>query len=129
MEEWSRAAKALHHELTGDFALEQGEASKAVELYTAAILNKPFNGQVLIKLGDLHAENKELEKAFYMYERARRDVENAYPTYVLHAQLLVENRRYKESIPLIESALDLDPNDSLEEFYEKVTKAASIRLE
>jgi len=128
-DDWSRGAKALHNELRGDFAIDEGDENKAMEAYSAAILEEPFNGAVLIKLADLHAERDEVEKASYMYERARQDIDKAYSAYVLQAQLLVQNRRYKEAMPLIESALEIASSDSLETFYEQIKKAATLRTE
>jgi len=125
-ESWSRITKSLHQELAGDFAIEQSDLSKAIDSYNAALLNTPFNGPILIKLGEMYAENGDIENAFSMYSRARRDVDNAYSAYVLHAQLLVENKRYQEAVPLIKSALNIASNDSLEEFYEQIQKAAAL---
>ena len=127
VEDWPRLTKALHYQLSGEFALAEGNQDAAIEFFNRAILNDPFNGPVLIKLGEVFSERNELDRAYYMFERARRDKDNEYAALVMHAQLLVDKRLYSDALPLIESALEIESSGSLEEFQEQVRKAAALK--
>ncbi len=83
----------------------------------------PLDGDAILLLGQYYA-GRDLERAVFYYERAAGLERVEAEARLRHAQLLVKNGRYQESLPLLKRALELKPREDVQRYLEQVERAA-----
>ena len=96
-----------------------GEEGKLVE----ALENDPLNGEALILLGSLHSERGEKAKAMYYFERAYSSEKHEYDALILASQTLIDEKRFSESLELLQRALLREPSSELKSLIGQVKQA------
>jgi len=87
----------------------------------------PLDGEAIILLGQHSARTGDHEQAIFYFERAASIPRTEADAKVRHAQLLVQLERYAEALPLLRSAQQLRPRDSVQQFLEAVERAAKSK--
>ena len=85
----------------------------------------PRDGDALIRLGRLRSASGESEAAIHCFEQAAGVEEFAADAKVRHAQVLVEQRRYREALPLLRRAQEIKDRASVAGFLRDVELAAA----
>lgn len=96
----------------------------------AAILEQivaidPLDGEALILLGQHSARADDKEKAIFYYERAASIPKTEADAKVRHAQLLVQSGDYAAALPLLRSAQQIRPRESVQQFLDAIERAAA----
>jgi tetratricopeptide (TPR) repeat protein len=99
-----------------------GEGSAGVLEEIVAL--DPLDGEALILLGQHYARIEQPEQAIFYYERAESLEEYEADAKIRHAQLLVEQSRFREAVPLLKRALELQPRDDVVRYLEQVERIA-----
>jgi tetratricopeptide (TPR) repeat protein len=100
----------------GDTTLEEAKLVEALE-------NDPLNGEVLILLGSLHSERGEKAKAMYYFERAYGSETHEYDALILASQALIDEKRFSESLELLQRASLKKPSSELKSLIGQVKQA------
>lgn len=87
----------------------------------------PLDGEALILLGQHWGRVGEVEKAVFYFERAEGLEAFEADARVRHAQLLVGEGRYAESLPLLRRAQALRPRENIQRYLEQIERAAQSR--
>lgn len=87
----------------------------------------PLDGEALILLGHYNGRNGDFEKAVFYYERAESLEKHEAEAKVRHAQLLVQNGKYEEALPLLRRAQLIKPRENVQEYLEQVERVAKAR--
>jgi tetratricopeptide (TPR) repeat protein len=87
----------------------------------------PLDGEALLLLGQYHARNGDPERAIFHYERAASLEKFEPDAKVRHAQLLVQQGKYAEAIPLLRAAQQLRYRDNIQAYLEQVERIAKTR--
>jgi tetratricopeptide (TPR) repeat protein len=98
----------------------------------AAILEQiveldPLDGEALILLGQRCVRNEDPEKAIFYFEQAAGIEGYEAEALVRHAQLLVQQGRYSESLPLLRRAQKIKYRDNIQEYLEQVERVAKSK--
>jgi tetratricopeptide (TPR) repeat protein len=86
-----------------------------------------MDGEALILLGQYFARKDNPEKAVFYYERAEAIEAVEAKAKIRHAQLLVQESKYQEAVPLLENALRIEHRSEVEEYLTQVKAAAKSR--
>lgn len=124
-----------HIELAEDEALElltleakiaraEGDDEAAVDLLTKIVERDSLNGEALIELADFYADQGDMAKAITRYEQAEKIEAYEREALVAHAQARVRDGQYKEALPLLRRALQLRSDNNLEDYAQRVERAA-----
>ena len=108
-------------------AAQKGASEKQVELLERIVQMNPTDGEALILLGRHYARTGDPERAVFYYERAEGIEDVEAKAKIRHAQLLVQESKYQEAIPLLESALQIKHRDDVSEYLQQVRMAAKSR--
>lgn len=82
----------------------------------------PLDGEALILLGQHSGRTGDLEQAVFYFERAANLEKYEADARVRHAQLLVQQGKYKEALPLLRRAQQVKPRDNIQEYLEQVER-------
>jgi tetratricopeptide (TPR) repeat protein len=107
-------------------AATQASDEEAKLLAEIVTLN-PLDGEALLLLGQYHARNGDPERAIFHYERAASLEKFEPDAKVRHAQLLVQQGKYAEAIPLLRAAQQLKYRDNIQAYLEQVERIAKTR--
>ncbi len=121
---WSRASKAAYYFIKGDLAAENDELKIADVAYQLSLELQPFDGATLVKLAQLYIATDRTEKALYLLERAEREETLEYAALMLKSQLLIDEKRIIDSLPLLERAIKRRPSEALSNLYGQAKLAA-----
>jgi tetratricopeptide (TPR) repeat protein len=113
--------------LEARIALKKGADEKQSALLQEIVRIDPMDGEALILLGQYFARKNDPEKAVFYYERAESIEAVEAKAKIRHAQLLVQESRYQEAIPLLESALRIEHRSEVTEYLRQVKAAAKSR--
>ncbi len=69
----------------------------------------------------------DLEKAIFYYERAASIEKYEADAKLRHAQVLVNQSKYAEALPLLRRAQLLEPRENIQEFLEQVERIAKTQ--
>jgi len=105
-------------------ARAEGDGPAAVELLQRIVEQDALNGAALIELGTLYAEEGAMAEAINRFEQAEKIEGFERDALVAHAQALVRQRDYKEALPLLRRALQLETDVNLEDYTARVERAA-----
>jgi Flp pilus assembly protein TadD len=87
----------------------------------------PLDGEALLLLGQYHARNGDPERAIFHYERAASLEKFEPDAKVRHAQLLVQQGKYAEAIPLLRAAQQLKFRENIQAYLEQVERISKTR--
>lgn len=110
--------------LEAKIARAQGDDEKAVTTLTRIVERDALNGDAIIELANYYADQQDLAKAITRYEQAEKIEAFERPALVAHAQTLVRNNNYKDALPLLRRALALKTDNNLEDYAQRVERAA-----
>lgn len=104
-----------------------GAGAEEAQILGEVVASDPLDGEALLLLGQYHQRAGDVEQAVFWYERAAALVAHEADAKLLHARLLVGQRRYGEALPLLRRAQALQPRDNLQQFLDQVERAAAGR--
>lgn len=113
--------------LEARITLDKGADERQSELLQEIVRIDPMDGEALILLGQYFARKNDPEKAVFYYERAEAIEAVEAKAKIRHAQLLVQESKYQEAVPLLESALRIEHRDEVEKYLNQVKAAAKSR--
>lgn len=106
-------------------AVADGEGGEeAVGVLEELVAIDPLDGEALLLLGQHYARVDDPERAIFYYERAGGIEAFEADAKVRHAQLLVNQSRYAEAVPLLKQAQELESRDDVARFLEQVERVA-----
>ncbi len=113
--------------LEARIALNEGANEKQADILQEIVRINPMDGEALIQLGQYFSRKDDPEKAIFYYERAEAIEGVAAKAMIRHAQLLVQESRYQNAVPLLESALRMEHRSEVAEYLTQVKAAAKSR--
>lgn len=84
----------------------------------------PLDGEALILLGQHSGRTGDAEQAIFYFERAANIEKYEADAKVRHGQLLVQQGKYNEALPLLRRAQQVNPRDNIQEYLEQVERVA-----
>ncbi len=105
-------------------ARAEGDDEAAVTALNRIVERDSLNGDALIELANYHADQGDLAKAINRYQQAEKIRDFERPALIAHAQALVRNGQYQKALPLLRRALQLQPDNNLQDYFERVERAA-----
>jgi tetratricopeptide (TPR) repeat protein len=108
-------------------AAREGADPEQVRLLEEIVQLDPTDGDALISLGQYQARTGNPDKAVFCYERAAGIKKVEARAKIAHAQLLVQQSRYDQAVPLLKSALLIEPRDEVAAYLKEVEAAARAR--
>lgn len=113
--------------LEARIAVADGQGGEVVDVLEEIVSLDPLDGDALLLLGQHHARNEDGERALFYYERAGSLEDFESEAKIRQAQLLVEQGRYDDAVPLLKRSLEIDPRDDVARFLEQVERVARQR--
>lgn len=111
-------------EIRARLAVASGNGDEAVPVLEKVVSMDPLDGDALLLLGRHYASSGDPDRAAFYYERAE-GIEAFEPeARVRHAQLLVQQSRYKDAVPLLERAQEIRPRDDVGRYLDEVRRVA-----
>jgi tetratricopeptide (TPR) repeat protein len=110
--------------LEAKIARAQGDDAKAVAALNRIVEHDALNGEAIIELANYYADQDDLAKAINRYEQAAKIEAYERQALVAHAQALVRKNNYKDALPLLRRALQLKSDNNLEDYAQRVERAA-----
>lgn len=108
-------------------AAAEGAADEAAKVLHEIVDLDPLDGEALLLLGQHYGRKGEPEKAIFMYERAEGIEAFEADAKVRHAQLLVEQGKLEQAVPLLKRAQEVKPRDSVGQFLDQVERIVRRR--
>jgi tetratricopeptide (TPR) repeat protein len=100
-----------------------GGGPEAVLVLEEILRLDPLDGEALLLLGQHYGRNGEPDRAIFYYERASGIEACEGESKLRHAQLLAQQGRFLESLPLLRRAQEIKPRDELARYIEQVERA------
>lgn len=116
--------RRLRH-LVARLAILRGDPARAIELLTDLLRYHPLDGEAMIRLAGLQADQDAGPEAQLWLERAARIDGFEAQASVAHAEYLVRRGRYAEAVPLLETAQTYDPRSPVARYLEQVRRLAA----
>jgi len=113
--------------LRARLAVAEGAGAEEVHVLKKIVELDPLDGEALILLGQHKARTGDIEKAIFYYERAAAIEKHEADAKVRHGQLLVEQGRYAEALPLLRRAQAIKPRDNIQEYLDQVERLAKAK--
>ncbi len=101
------------------------KVDEAAHILEQIVTEDPMNGGALIQLG-LYYKNLEVpdyQKAITMFERAANVQDFGAQAMVQHGQLLVKMQKYRDAAKILRRAQEIDHNDNVQDFLDRVETA------
>jgi tetratricopeptide (TPR) repeat protein len=117
------SAKKQMFELRAKIAEAEEATAEQVAALEQIVVLDPLDGAALIKLGQIAGRAGELDKAIMYYERAAMLEAFEADAKVRHAQLLAQNGRREEALPLLRRAQAIDPRPSVQDFLDDLQRS------
>jgi tetratricopeptide (TPR) repeat protein len=108
-------------------AVVRGAGDDEARILEEIVAIDPLDGEALILLGQYNARAGDAEKAAFLYERAAKIERFEADAKVRHAQLLVGQGKYADALPLLRSAQQLKPRETIQQYMEQVERVARGR--
>ncbi|MFT5836899.1 MAG: tetratricopeptide (TPR) repeat protein [Candidatus Azotimanducaceae bacterium] len=105
-------------------ARAEGDDEAAVELLSKIVERDALNGEAIIELANFYADQGDMAKAINRFEQAEKIEAFEREALVAHAQARVRNGEYKVALPLLRRALQLKSDNNLEDYAQRVERAA-----
>jgi len=106
--------------LKAERAQQQGNKSTAISIYSKLLREDPLDGKILIMLGDLHREERQLEDAIMIYERAARISGYEARALTRQAQVEIEREQYERAVELLETAQSFEEQQHVSRYLEQL---------
>lgn len=113
--------------LQARIAMMEGVDDRQAELLKKIVEIDPTDGEALISLGQYYARTQQPDMAIFYFERADGIAAVEAKAKIRHAQVLVEQAKYQDAIPLLKSALRIEHRDDVAAYLEQVEAAAKSR--
>jgi len=113
--------------LRARIAVAEGSGEDEIAVLEEIVALDPLDGEALILLGQHCRRSGDFEKAAFYYERAESLEKHEADAKVRHAQLLVQQGKYNEALPLLRRAQDLKPREDVQKYLEQVERVAKSR--
>lgn len=97
-----------------------GDLDSAGRAYQRLLDDNPLDGEVLLALGDISREKRDLEEAIIFYEQAGRIADSTVNALIRQAQLEVERGRYGKAVGLLEKAQAVKPQLHVARYLDQV---------
>ena len=110
--------------LRARIAVATGAGEEQAAILEQIVEADPMDGDALILLGQHHGRQGEVERAAFYFERAASIEAFEADAKVRHAQLLVDQGRYADAVPLLQSAQAIEPRENVQVFLEQVDARA-----
>ena len=110
--------------LEAKIARAEGNDEGAVQLLNQIVERDALNGDALIELANFYAEQGDMAKAINRFQQAEKIEAFEREALVAHAQARVRNGDYQAALPLLRRALQLKSDSNLEDYAQRVEKAA-----
>jgi len=121
---WSSENRTKFLLLESSFAALDGNSGVEESKLMEALENDPTEGEALVRLGSIHAGRGEKAKAMFFFERAYTSEKHEYDALILASEILIESRRFGESLDLLQRALNRQPTSELKLLIDQVKAAA-----
>lgn len=108
-------------------AVAEGAAAEEARILEEIVALDPLDGEALILLGQYFGRAGEPEKAIFHFERAAALEKFEADAKVRHAQLLVQQGKYSEALPLLRSAQQIRPRENIQSYLEQIERIARAR--
>jgi tetratricopeptide (TPR) repeat protein len=108
-------------------AVAEGAAAEEARILEEIVVLDPLDGEALILLGQYFGRAGEPEKAIFHFERAAALEKFEADAKVRHAQLLVQQGKYSEALPLLRSAQQIRPRENIQSYLEQIERIARAR--
>lgn len=126
-EKMGKAQRKRLLKLQAKLASARGQArDEQVVLLQRIVSLDPMDGDSLIMLGEHYAEEGKLEKAEFYFERAEGIDEFEAEASLKHAQALVRAERYKDALPLLKQAQELNPREDVAQYIKQLERLAKL---
>lgn len=106
-------------------AMAEGATEERLALLQQIVKDNPLDGDALIQLGRHYQQVGEVETAILRFQQAAQNDQFAVDAKVLHAQLLNEQGRFAEALPLLQQAQGMKRREDVQRLLEFVERAAS----
>ncbi|MGY8695601.1 MAG: tetratricopeptide repeat protein, partial [Verrucomicrobiia bacterium] len=123
---WSSMQRTRYLLVEAEFARADENRELLKEKLVEALESDPLNGEVLIQLGTLYAEEENSAKAMFYFERAYDSEDFEFNALILASQLLIDDKRFEDSLALLRRASQTQSSAELKALMERV-QAASIQ--
>ncbi len=120
---WEREDRTRFLLLESVFARHDGDAAREEAKLVEALESDPINGEVLVLLGALYSERGDKAKAMFYFERAYESEDYEYDALILASQTLIDEKRFSESLDLLQRALLKEPSTELKSLINQVKQA------
>ncbi|MDQ8186341.1 tetratricopeptide repeat protein [Pelagicoccus sp. SDUM812002] len=107
-----------------DIAIHAGDTDQAIALLEEAEGINPTDGNTLVRLARLHAQNDNTAKAYMLLDRAEMDPQSEYDALLTRIKLLIKEDRFAESQTFVGRALKLRSDESTKALYDQIEAAA-----
>ncbi|MFP4069481.1 MAG: tetratricopeptide repeat protein [Opitutales bacterium] len=110
--------------LEAKIARAEGDDETAVATLNRIVEQDSLNGEALIELANYYADQGDMAKATNRFEQAQKIEKFERQALVAHAQALVRDGQYEDAVPLLRRALQIKPDQNLEDYLSRVERAA-----
>lgn len=110
--------------LRSRLALARGGGEEEAKVLEQVVALDPLDGEALILLGHYYRRAGEAEVAMNYFDRAEKITGFEAKALVGKAQLLVGQGKYREALPLLRRAQQVDPQDYVQDFLDQVERGA-----
>lgn len=110
--------------LEARIARAAGDDATAVTALNQIIERDALNGEALIELGNYYADQGDLPRAINRFEQAEKIDAYQRDALIAHAQALVRHGRLNPALPLLRRALNIRSETHLEDYTQRVERAA-----
>lgn len=110
--------------LRARIAVAEGSAKEEIEILKDIVELDPMDGEALLLLGQHCERQGDTEKAIFYYERAAGIEEYEADAKIRHAQLLVREGKYKEALPLLRRAQQINPRENVQKYLDQVERVS-----
>lgn len=122
-----RADEMKQLTLEARIARAAGDDERARSLLKEIVERDALNGEALIELGKLYAEQGEMTRAVNRFEQAEKIEGFERKALIAHARALVKDGALEDALPLLRRALKLESDEALQQYMERVERAAEDR--
>ncbi|MDP4878380.1 MAG: tetratricopeptide repeat protein, partial [Opitutales bacterium] len=105
-------------------ARAKGNNDAAVEILNKIVERDSLNGDAIIEQANYYSEKGMMPEAITRFEQAAKIEASERKAVIAHAQALVRNGEYRDAVPLLKRALQIQDDRNLSEYTERVERAA-----
>ncbi len=111
--------------LQAKIAFAQGQDAKGAEILESIVNERdPNDGEALLELARYYQAQGDIERAILKLEYAQKLEPYRYKALVQHAQLLADQKKFAEAVPLLRDALKLKEDNRVRSYMERLERAA-----